>query len=776
MEEVLRWLYRLEEEWLLVFDNTPNTGMTKYLPDGDRGNVLYTTRHRNLQPRLRPECIATIEEMEIQDAVRLLLWSAQMPDDIEKNRELAKAIVRELGFLPLAIDQAGAYIHMAPCPIENYLDVFNTQKDVLLRNPKFKGGDTARHIAVYATFNISYQAIKAYADKKADMERVEDAISALKVLALICFFHNEGRLPDVFDRAAQVRHQTNRYIHFPLRAGNVDLEDLISTYECEVNTLNPKGRAWDGDNFVSGIRFLNEFSLIKIDESTAYTNMHILVHEWARNRMSKSERLEWALAARSLLLDSETRDKRQLLAIAHRRIILPHLEACLKYANVEHSDPKLESEYQGSMAEIFQQAGQLDAAEVVMAKALIYRKREFGLLHPATFAAVSQMARLYLDKGCPNKAEELLLENLDRRRLYQEELRWEKAQEAAKKREAKLESASLSHLAPEDPLDDLKIRKDTECLALALTMQDNVAAADKYLAPLISWLEKNVGPDHHLRHASSRLCSADKYQVVRESGQFYEKVRDQCGLNHPATIVAKHSLAAQLVKVQAFHDATIFLFDVFHWNSELYGREAVVTLEIVTELGDVLMQQHRAYEALGYFHRALKGFREALGDLHPTTLMGMHHLALCFYEIAQFEEAITLMDECFKGRLATLGSENRLTAYSELCVQQFREIEVTAPDYVRAMWRNRAMQASLDTERDEMTSQWARENLVPEDVEGMMQAHSERGEQLYETERLKNGFYKLVPIGERKESQRVEIMVQGGIDGLGLNLQQLMVD
>ena len=44
IESVLRWLSRIDGEWLIVFDNA-NADVVDYIPSGDRGNILRSEEH-----------------------------------------------------------------------------------------------------------------------------------------------------------------------------------------------------------------------------------------------------------------------------------------------------------------------------------------------------------------------------------------------------------------------------------------------------------------------------------------------------------------------------------------------------------------------------------------------------------------------------------------------------------------------------------------------------------------------------------------------------------
>lgn len=704
VQEVLRWLQQTEEEWLLVFDNAPNSGLSRYLPDGDRGNVLYTTRHRNLQPRLRPECIEAVEEMEIQDAVRLLLLSAQLPED-KANEELARDIVRKLGFLPLAIDQAGAYIHMAPCPLDRYLILFDEQKEALLRNPKFKGGDEQRHLAVYACFNISYRAIQVCADQRGDTARAKDADVALKILRLICFYHNEGNLGSIFEHAAWNRHAVNKGDDFPLKAGNIELDELILAVDTEIAPETPKGCEWLCDEWVGGMTLLNDYSLIQLDTEVGYSNMHVLIHDWARNRMEEQERREWGSAARCLLLDSLT-VSRDHAGILYRQLAVPHLQVVLQYANIVHDDLQLESEYQTRMAKVFQQIHNLEAAETALQTALEHLKRELGLLDLNTLAVMSQLGHVYLDQGQYLKAEEIFLEVIEQRKLFHREMRWRAAQETR----SKTQNADTPAQTPstEEYLDVESIRSDTRKLLRALIKQDSREAYEQVLLDFIQWSEKRHGSGSRetqkYRYWLATLCSGadlEKENAARKFEQTTEDVYEELentiaeyGPGHFRAKLMKTHLGRLLAKDGAFPEAFQILGEVLEWNELVHGKDSIPWADSASDIADLMIQQNRPYEADSILLLTVDRYEATLGEQHPKTLNAFYLLSFCHARKADYSKAITAMEICFNGRKTLLGSSHLLTRMSETTLKHWRNSEIMIPEWTRARINNSAIETS----------------------------------------------------------------------------------
>ena len=110
VECVLQWMSGIQEKWLIVFDNADNPPVNvveKYIPPGNRGNILITSRNHSMGRIISFENIIEINEMEEADAIILLL-KASCLDASAEHIKVAKNIVTELGCIPLAVDQAGA--------------------------------------------------------------------------------------------------------------------------------------------------------------------------------------------------------------------------------------------------------------------------------------------------------------------------------------------------------------------------------------------------------------------------------------------------------------------------------------------------------------------------------------------------------------------------------------------------------------------------------------------------------------------------------------------
>ncbi|KAF3134597.1 hypothetical protein TWF569_010171 [Orbilia oligospora] len=118
-----------DKKWLLIFDDVEDSEARVFqswgsLPDHGNGAILITSRRPDILQEHRVEKNIGLEGLEAGNAVNLLLASANLQNPRDVVKEQATAIVTELGFLPLAISQAGYYIRENKLGLEEYLPLY----------------------------------------------------------------------------------------------------------------------------------------------------------------------------------------------------------------------------------------------------------------------------------------------------------------------------------------------------------------------------------------------------------------------------------------------------------------------------------------------------------------------------------------------------------------------------------------------------------------------------------------------------------------------------
>ena len=130
---VLRWL-RENPGWLLILDNADTRearrAVTKLLPALTAGRVLITSRRRDWPTGVRRKAL---DPIRLQQAAEFLLERTgedrrRQPDDADQALRLAEL----LDGLPLALEQAGAYIVHKQVSLREYLKAWEGESDGVL--------------------------------------------------------------------------------------------------------------------------------------------------------------------------------------------------------------------------------------------------------------------------------------------------------------------------------------------------------------------------------------------------------------------------------------------------------------------------------------------------------------------------------------------------------------------------------------------------------------------------------------------------------------------
>jgi hypothetical protein len=157
----MRWLSQCTKPWLLVIDNAdaPEMDVWKYFPVGGSGHILITTRDPGA------EIYATVGHirlsgLEPEDAVNLLLKTAfpkdESPSPNSDNRRTAQKIASELGYLALAIANAGTSIRRNIYTLEMYLRHYLGHRKEMISSKSISTADQAN---ILTTWEIPFQRI-----------------------------------------------------------------------------------------------------------------------------------------------------------------------------------------------------------------------------------------------------------------------------------------------------------------------------------------------------------------------------------------------------------------------------------------------------------------------------------------------------------------------------------------------------------------------------------------------------------------------------------------
>ena len=391
----------------MVFDNADVLSpaeLEAYLPTpGKWGNILITSRNSAMQCLTLTENSLEVTEMKENDAIELLLKSSCLDTSRIDFQADASKIVQELFCLPLAIDQAGAYIASGATTLGNYLVKYFEHQKTLLSHSEFTGASKYNR-TVYETWELSYKEIQLRAESD-DSHKANAASSAMLLLELFPFFHHEGITEEIFSYAALQKDQKTSDPELPLASSMLD-QTLLSL---------DKADTWDNLLFREGIRVLLFFSLIKKTPSDGVYVMHPLVHAWGRGRMTLDKREKCCSMAFVTLSCSLKLDGSQ--PYRFHRVLVTHVRANMEYSRSgsHHNITGYLDDAYAKFGELLQEQGYTKEAEILQIKVLDTRNELLGVEHPETTKAMESLAPIYRNLGKYTEAEKLNIHVLDAR-------------------------------------------------------------------------------------------------------------------------------------------------------------------------------------------------------------------------------------------------------------------------------------------------------------------------------------------------------------------------
>ncbi|KAK0745723.1 hypothetical protein B0T18DRAFT_136444 [Schizothecium vesticola] len=157
-------------------DDLDEIDLWSFIPVVDAGNVLITSRDGRIDDPELATLAIPLDMLPEDDALALLRRRSGIKtalDDVQATA--AKTIVEELGFLPLAIDQAAAYVQARKKTFEDYLALYYKQQKALLN---FKSKLSKHQKTVLTTWEISFQKLE------------QDSPEVAELLLLLCQYDN----------------------------------------------------------------------------------------------------------------------------------------------------------------------------------------------------------------------------------------------------------------------------------------------------------------------------------------------------------------------------------------------------------------------------------------------------------------------------------------------------------------------------------------------------------------------------------------------------------
>ena len=560
---VKAWL-QLHHLWLLILDNADELGLLPpFLPPASSGHVLLTTRAWDMQ-RLAQR--VEVDSWPIEVGAHFLLRRAgRLPLDAllgqAKSLERARAcqISEQMGGLPLALDQAGAYLEATDMSLEDYQQVYQQHRRHLHQRRGALVPDHPEPVAT--TWALSFA-------------RVKQQNRAAAALLQLCAFLSPDAIPE------EVLIKGAKYL------GSV-IAPVVA---------NPL-------RFGQAIEALRRHSLIRRDPATRTLALHRMVQAVVTDEMDAATRKRWIERVIHLLqgqLPSDevaewprweqlvgqitvaltwlTKERMTVIGIselfrrtgwylserARYREAEQLLEKALEQSQREHGKAHpVTGITLHTLAVLYQDQGKYEEAEPLYQRALRIHEQALGPEHPETARTLHELARLYQDQGKYEEVEPLYQRALRIReqalgpehpdtastlyelaRLYNNQGKYEEAEPLCQRALHIHEQA----LGLEHPYTATILN----LLARISQGQGKYIEAEALFLSSVHMYEQALGPEHPgtatIRFRLAQLYEAQKrYEKAEPLYQHALRVREQTlGSQHPLTLQTRKSYASLL--------------------------------------------------------------------------------------------------------------------------------------------------------------------------------------------------------------------------------------
>jgi tetratricopeptide (TPR) repeat protein len=315
--------------WLLVYDNAQDQeGLTGLVPPGGDGHVLITSRDRAWGRIAAPLPLDVLRRAE---SVALLDRRTGHRDEA-----IAADLAELLGDLPLALEEAAAYIEATDISLSEYLRLAR-ERTVELFGLDRPTGDEQR---VATTWSVA-------------LERIRDQAPAAEALLDLCAFLAPEDIP---------------------RDVPMDYPERLPAPLAHA--------ARDRLAYNEAVRLLGRYSLVTVAPATL--SVHLLVQVVVRARLTPREERRWAETAVGLLRERFPDQSWEVPAWPECQRLLPHVLAA-----TEHAERlKVASEEAGWLLDrasaYLLRRGQAHQARGIAERALALTEAAVGPNHPET--------------------------------------------------------------------------------------------------------------------------------------------------------------------------------------------------------------------------------------------------------------------------------------------------------------------------------------------------------------------------------------------------------
>jgi CO dehydrogenase nickel-insertion accessory protein CooC1 len=609
--------------WLLIFDNADDPKQLEpYLPTG-AGHVLITSRNQAWSHSAEP---LEVDVFTGDESVAHLL--RHVP---ELDRADAKRVADALGHLPLAVEQASAWLEQTGMPARAYVEQLMTQSTRILalnQPPDYP-------MPVVATWNLSFERLK------------KRSPAAVRLLQLCAFFS----------------------------AGPISM-DLL--YSDEMNeSLLPFDETLS-EKLMLGrvIRDISRFALVKVDQASSSLQIHRLVQAVIRSQMSEQEQEDARHEVHKILAGARPRqgETDDPANWSTYDIIWPHLGP----SQADECDDPRTRQLLIDWVRYQWKHGEFESGLNLARRLENLWTHQLGPDHQQTLHLQFQIANVLRSQGRFGDARELDTYVLERQRavlgtdhphalITANGLGADLRALGDFRKALALDQETYDSFKEQFGEDYPRSMIAAHNLASSLRLVGDCFGARRLEEETLDRQRQVLGRDHPYTLLSAASLAHD----MRAAGAFresvdllrvtWEKYREVLGDDMTDTLRAATSLAVSLRKAGEQSEAMTLAQDTYERYKRRYGSDAPDAQSCALNLACDYAAVDDMPSALDLVTGVKAAHQASLGDDHPNTMAATNNLACYLRCIGRLPEALALTDDTLARMQRKLGPSHPLT-------------------------------------------------------------------------------------------------------------------
>lgn len=608
---VNNWLEHTDKKWLLVFDNVESQEkIEKLLPRKGNGHILITSQNPNWK--------------ELGEDSQVKPFSNEIAKEFLKKRVGEKGLEHSdrlnalLDGLPLALEQASAYMTAHGTPVETYIKLFEEQQEELWKRetpPKdYKS-------TIMTTWEMAFKQIQ-------DIHP-----TAKQLLNLFAFFG-----PDDIPISIIKTYSDNLPEELKKAVDNpIELEENLSA--------------------------IHRYSLA--ERNGDFISFHRLVQDVIRTQLPKDKAAKWVNFAAQIMEKTFPYDEYDIKTWANCAQLLPHALATASYA--EKYGTGLEE-----TAEIYQKAGEYLRGQAefqrsgeLIERAISIRQEIFGEKHEKLAISLSYLGEIKQKQA--NYTEAIKLHN-QALQIFQEGkklgtqqgarnisdlgLLFYKLDEFEKAKDYYEQALNIYNTTLKEHRSDISMCLNN--LGMLFLDQGGFERAKSSFEEALSIRRLVLGENHpdtamSLNDLGGLFYLQEEFEKARKYHEDALSIRRTVlGKNHPDIALSLNNLGLVLAQQGDLETARKYYEQSYTINITVLGENHPSIATNLNNIGLILYRQSKYVEARHYLEQALSIFEKVYGAKHHDLLTTLSNLANVMFRLRLYPLARQYIERATK--------------------------------------------------------------------------------------------------------------------------------